>query len=183
MAQKDSPAGSIAEAARRVEERIRGELAALVGAAPSAEWREIGGKLEENVRGEVAELAGQKPGASWGEIEDQVDRRVKTAVGGWAGVQPEDDWVTAGRKMEAAARERAAHAAGTTDARDADWGEIGRNVEQRVRSRVAEWAGARESEPWRDVGPKLVTTVQERGKEWWRDQVEGDKPDPPKLSP
>ena len=83
--------GPVGDAVERIEERIRGELAALVGAGPSAGWREIGDKLEDRIRGEVAELAGEKPQASWGEIGERMEGRVKATLGGWAGVTPGEE--------------------------------------------------------------------------------------------
>ena len=137
----------------RIEEQVKAEMEQQAGVEPQPgeTWEEVARRIEEKVRSEVAGWLGVQPSASWAEVAQSVERHTKASLGGWAGATPADSWETVGRKIEARIRERAAQWSGVEPGRISDWDEIARHVERRVRAGLARPVGAPESADWGTV--------------------------------
>ncbi len=147
---------------QRIEENVEGQIKAEIGQEPAAQtesWAEIARRLEERIRGEMANLIGLGREANWEEVGRGIERRTKVAFGGWAGATAEDDWDAVGRKIEARTRERAARWSGVQPAEQANWDAIGRQVESRARTGLGSWAGAAPDADWRTVATAYRTRI------------------------
>lgn len=146
-----------ADEQERLEEQVEGEVKAAMEEEPGAaaeSWEEIGRRVQARIKADMARLIGAQPDASWAEIGRQAEGRTKAAFGGWAGASPSDDWDTVGRKIEARIRERAARWSGVEQADEARWSEIGRKVNERMRRGLGAPVGAPADADWRTVASR-----------------------------
>lgn len=145
----------------QIEARIKAEMEQSAGAEPrpGETWEDVARRIEERIRGEMAGWLGVQPDASWAEVGQGIESRTKQALGGWAGATPTDNWEMVGRKIEARIRDRAARWSGVEPGQVADWDEIGRRVESRVRAGLGRPVGAPPNADWGTVAGRYRARI------------------------
>ena len=179
MAEQETPEERATE--ERIEEQVKAEMEQQAGVEPrpGETWEEVARRLEEKVRSEVATWLGMQPSATWADVAQSVESHTKASLGGWAGATPTDSWEMVGRKIEARIRERAARWSGVEPGRVADWDEIGRHVEHRVRSGLARPVGAPEGADWATVASHYRSRIDAQLRErFGRGRPAGEAPAP-----
>ncbi len=145
----------------QVEAQVRAEMEQGAGAQPrpGESWEDVARRIEERIRGEMAGWLGMQPDATWTQVGQGVESRTKAAFGGWAGATADDSWETVGRKIEARIREQAARWSGVEAGEPAAWDEIGRRVEARMRAGLGRPVGAPPDADWGTVAGRYRARI------------------------
>ncbi|MDI7276122.1 MAG: DUF4342 domain-containing protein, partial [Anaerolineae bacterium] len=137
------------------------------GVGPSSSRGETARRIEAKIKGEMAGWLGMEPDATWQDVGQGIEARTKEALGGWAGASAADDWDVVGRKIEARTRERVARWSGVEEPEEARWDAISRRVDSRMRAGLGSWVGAPEDADWRSIAGQIGARVSHQLEEWF----------------